>query len=204
MEKICIKCQEKKELNKFDKLRKSKVGYRNQCRTCLYEKGKDRILNLTNDERDKVRIKRNELSRKYRKERSIESKLREKDRRRKYHLKRLETDPLYKLRIAYSRRINKCIKRFNIKNINFLNNLGCSLEYLKINTESKFEPWMTWDNYGKYNGELNYGWDIDHIIPISSAKTETEFHELCHYKNLQPLCSKINRDIKKGKIENPQ
>ena len=49
MEKICIKCQEKKELNKFDKLRKSKVGYRNQCRTCLYEKGKDRILNLTNE-----------------------------------------------------------------------------------------------------------------------------------------------------------
>ena len=140
MEKICIKCEEKKELNKFDKLRKSKDGYRNQCRTCLYEKGKDRILNLTNDERDKVRIKRNELSRKYRKERSIESKLREKDRRRKYHLKRLETDPLYKLRIAYSRRINKCIKRFNIKNINFLNNLGCSLEYLKINTESKFDP----------------------------------------------------------------
>jgi hypothetical protein len=85
-----------------------------------------------------------------------------------------------------------------------LNNLGCSLEELKVYIESKFEPWMSWCNYGKYNGGLNYGWDIDHIIPISSAKTEEEFHELCHYKNLQPLCSRINRDIKKDKIENPQ
>lgn len=63
---------------------------------------------------------------------------------------------------------------------------------------------MSWNNYGKYNGELNYGWDIDHIKPISSAKTESEFYELCNYINLQPLCSKVNRDIKKDKIENPQ
>jgi len=85
-----------------------------------------------------------------------------------------------------------------------LNNLGCSLEYLKTYIESKFKPWMNWSNHGKYNGELNYGWDIDHIIPLSKAKTEKEFNELCHYKNLQPLCSRINRDIKKDKIENPQ
>ena len=35
---------------------------------------------------------------------------------------------------------------------------------------------MNWENYGLYNGELNYGWDIDHIIPISSAKTEEEVY----------------------------
>jgi hypothetical protein len=58
---------------------------------------------------------------------------------------------------------------------------------------------MTWDNYGLYNGELNYGWDIDHIIPLSSGKTEDDLINLNHYTNLQPLCSKINRDIKKNK-----
>ena len=140
MEKICIKCEEKKELNKFDKRNKSKDGYRNQCKDCLYKKRKDKFLNLTNDEKEKFIIKKKELSRKYHSERTIESKLKEKDRRREYHLKRLETDPLYKLRIAYSRRTNKCIKRFNIKNIQFLNNLGCSLEYLKTYIESKFKP----------------------------------------------------------------
>ena len=60
---------------------------------------------------------------------------------------------------------------------------------------------MSWDNYGKYNGLLNYGWDIDHIIPVSSSKTEEDIIRLNHYTNLQPLCSKINRDIKKDKLK---
>jgi len=55
---------------------------------------------------------------------------------------------------------------------------------------------MTWENKGLYNGELSYGWDIDHIIPLSSASTEEELIKLNHYTNLQPLCSYINRYIK--------
>ena len=56
---------------------------------------------------------------------------------------------------------------------------------------------MTWYNRGMYNGEFDYGWDIDHIIPVSSATTKEEINKLNHYTNLQPLCSKINRDIKR-------
>lgn len=78
--------------------------------------------------------------------------------------------------------------------------LGCSFEEFKLYLESKFEDWMTWENRGMYNGEFNYGWDIDHIIPVSSAKTEEEILLLNHYTNLQPLCSKVNRDIKKNNI----
>ena len=40
---------------------------------------------------------------------------------------------------------------------------------------------MSWDNH-----KLN-GWHIDHITPLSSAKTEDDVHKLCHYTNLQPL-----------------
>ena len=86
----------------------------------------------------------------------------------------------------------------------FLDKLGCTFEEFKLYLESKFEGWMSWENYGKYNGELNYGWDIDHITPLSKAKTEDDIYNLSHYSNLQPLCSKINRDIKKDKKENPQ
>ena len=77
--------------------------------------------------------------------------------------------------------------------------LGCSFEEFKIHLESKFEPWMTWENRGLYNGEFNHGWDIDHIIPLNSAKTEDDVIRLNHHTNLQPLCSKINRDIKNQK-----
>ena len=59
---------------------------------------------------------------------------------------------------------------------------------------------MTCENKGLYNGEIKYGWDIDHIIPLSSAETEEDVIKLNHYTNLQPLCSKLNRDIKKNQI----
>lgn len=59
---------------------------------------------------------------------------------------------------------------------------------------------MDWDNKGFYDGELNHGWDIDHIIPLDSAKNEEEIIKLNHYNNLQPLCSKINRDLKKNNV----
>ena len=59
---------------------------------------------------------------------------------------------------------------------------------------------MNWDNYGRYNGELNYGWDIDHKIPTSSAITEEDVIKLNHYTNLQPLCSFINRVVKRDNV----
>ena len=78
--------------------------------------------------------------------------------------------------------------------------LGCSFDEFKTYIESKFQPWMNWDNYGLYNAEPNYGWDIDHIIPLSTAKTEEDVIRLNHYTNLQPLCSYINRVVKKDKL----
>jgi hypothetical protein len=79
--------------------------------------------------------------------------------------------------------------------------LGCSYEDFILYLESKFESWMTWENRGLYNGDFNYGWDIDHIIPLSSAETEEDIIRLNHYTNLQPLCSKVNRYIKRDKIK---
>lgn len=76
--------------------------------------------------------------------------------------------------------------------------LGCSLDEFIVYNESKFSPWMTWENYGKYNSEFNYGWDLDHIKPSVSAINESEAFQLNHYSNFQPLCSKINREIKRN------
>lgn len=78
--------------------------------------------------------------------------------------------------------------------------LGCTFEAFKTYLESKFEPWMTWENRGLYNGQPNYGWDIDHIIPLSKSETVEDVIRLNHYTNLQPLCSYINRVIKRDHI----
>jgi len=43
---------------------------------------------------------------------------------------------------------------------------------------------MSWDNYGE--------WHIDHIIPISLAKTLEEGIILSKLENLQPLWAKEN------------
>ena len=75
--------------------------------------------------------------------------------------------------------------------------LGCDTDYFKNYIQSKFEPWMTWENKGKFNNKPKFGWDLDHIIPISSAKEREEIIKLFHYTNIQPLCSYINRCIKR-------
>ena len=112
---------------------------------------------------------------------------------------RLLNDPVFKL----SRNIRKRIwegftENGYSKESRTYKILGCTFEHLKEHIESQWEDWMDWDNYGEYNGELNYGWDVDHIIPISSVLTEEDVISLNHYTNLQPLCSKTNRDIKKA------
>jgi hypothetical protein len=75
--------------------------------------------------------------------------------------------------------------KFN-RNKQSLEILGCSVEEFRNHIENKFQSGMSWENYGYY------GWHIDHIIPLSSAKTEKEIYELCHYTNLQPLWAKEN------------
>lgn len=78
--------------------------------------------------------------------------------------------------------------------------LGCIFEDFKNHIEKQFENWMTWDNYGLYNGEESYGWDLDHIIPVSLSETEEDIYLLNHWSNFQPLCSKVNRDVKNNKL----
>ena len=120
---------------------------------------------------------------------------------RKYKINRKLSDPLFKLTCNIRNAIRKSFINNGYKKTSktFLI-LGCSFEEFKQHLESKFETWMTWDNYGLYNGTANYGWDIDHIIPSSTALTEEDVIKLNHYTKLQPMCSYYNRDVKKNKI----
>lgn len=114
---------------------------------------------------------------------------------------RYKNDSIFRLSTNIRNLIRSSIHSNNyIKKSKTQDILGCSFEEFKLHLESKFEHWMTWENYGMYNGEIGHGWDIDHIIPSSSAITEYDVFLLNHYTNLQPLCSKVNRDIKRNII----
>jgi len=59
--------------------------------------------------------------------------------------------------------------------------LGCSIEEFMIYIEKQFQSNMTWDNH------TQFGWHLDHITPLSLAKTEEDLYRLNHYTNFQPL-----------------
>lgn len=198
--KKCTKCKEDKELDQFNKTDKHKDGLKNWCKLCVREY--DKIYQEKNKHiRETKRNEKKHLKKEYDK---INSKLYSalnKEKRKSYRKEKYHNDPLFKLKVLCNSYIRTSLKRNNyIKSNRTEEIIGCTIEELKIYLESKFESWMNWNNHGIYNGEENFGWDIDHIIPLSSVYEENKIIELNHYTNLQPLCSKINRDIKGNKI----
>ncbi len=115
-------------------------------------------------------------------------------RKKKYH-----SDDLFRMSMNIRNSIKKQFKKLSeTKSSYTVEIIGCSFDEFKKHIESKWESWMTWENYGKYkNKTKNYGWDLDHIIPICNATTEGELIKLNHYTNFQPLCSYINRNVKR-------
>ena len=123
---------------------------------------------------------------------------------RNYYNDKYSTDNLYKLSHSTRCLISGSLRKKGFsKKSKTCEILGCTFEEFKTYLESKFKPWMDWNNYGNWNGqpkEMNVSWDIDHIIPLSSAITEEDIINLNHYSNLQPLCSYYNRYEKKDNL----
>lgn len=144
------------------------------------------------------RIANKEKLSEYNKKRYQEKKEHIKESVKKYQKIRKHKDPIFKLKSNIRTSLNNLLKNrgFTKKERTF-DIVGCTFEEFKIYIENQFKSWMSWENYGLYNGELNYGWDLDHIIPISSATTEEDVIRLNHYTNLQPLCGFINRCVKR-------
>jgi len=208
--KICSKCKEEKKVYEFGKLKSSKDGLLYSCKECnnkrsvVYRKNNpEKILELTRNwtkknpdwvynrhkkwrEENPEKVK--ELREKWfnknpekRKEYRENYKPRKKERRKE----RRDGEPIFNLinRVRYrlrkyfiSNNITKKNKTFDI--------VGCSPQQLKEHLENQFVDGMGWENKNE--------WHIDHIIPLSSAKTEEEIYNLCHYTNLQPLWAEDN------------
>jgi len=209
MLRTCKKCLEEKEIELFSKSKECKYGYSHLCISCksIYQKEYMLEYNKKYQEENKESLK---LKKKlYLSNDNIKQKNKEYQKeyrsvnKNDLYLKRKEytSDLRYKINSNIRASIHNAFKKNGYKKKSkTLDILGCSFEDFKLYLETKFEEWMNWDNKGQYNGELNYGWDIDHIIPISTAENEDDVYRLNHYTNLQPLCSYVNRYIKKNKI----
>ena len=111
-----------------------------------------------------------------------------------YKRRRRAKDPLFRLKHNYRHSCRKAFYSINKKkNNSSLKLLGLKTwQQLAKHLSKQFYnrpetgEQMTFDNYGVY------GWHIDHIIPLDSAKTEEEIIKLCHYTNLQPMWAEEN------------
>ena len=222
MRKICSKCGVEKEMCEFY-FRKDRNNHQSACKKCVLEKSKKNweLKLKINPNYDKERRERREKNKKddisqYRKKwysnhseywkkylkKNIEK---QREYSKKYYSEnkkkineytntwrknKTKNDPKFRLINCVRTAINRYLKSkiYDTSEI-----LGCTVDELKHHLEKQFTYGMTWDNHTKN------GWHIDHIIPLSSAKTDEEIYKLCHYTNLQPLWS-IDNIRKKDKI----
>ena len=113
-----------------------------------------------------------------------------------YERNKKQNNPIYKLICNANHHLWKTCNKISINKTKFQSRtkyLGCTKEFFKEYIEKQFKYNMTWDNYGSY-------WDIDHIIPKSTAKSIEDIKKLFHYSNLQPLLSGYNKFIKRNQI----
>jgi hypothetical protein len=192
--KICSKCKLEKDVCEFYKHSKNPNIYRGQCKKCM---NSDSVLHYSNNkekikEQSKIYVSKNSEKIKKRRKIYVENNPnlfkdwieKNKEHRRNY-INNYNSSPISKLKNSLRSRINELMnKKYN--NPRTTNLVGCDYEFLINYIESKFINGMSWDNYGYY------GWHLDHIIPLSSAKTEEELCKLFHYTNLQPLWAEDN------------
>lgn len=217
--KKCSTCKTEKTLENFYLNPKLSYGVHSVCKKCsVYKAGiwaknnpekmaiNGKKYRDSNVEKEKLRsksysVKNKESIQNYR----LKYKQKNKDKINEYERNRRKKDNLFRikgitrclLKDAFNR---ACDGKFPKKNKRSEDVIGCKFEYLLKNLQKQFINWMSWDNQG-YCKSLNYNctWHIDHIIPVSYAKTEEEIYLLNHWSNLQPLCGKINIE-KQGKV----
>lgn len=175
MNKICKRCTSEKSLDNYYKHSGYKDNLRPICITCF---------KAEKSEYQKKNPNRNGYVQKYNKNFQKEKGVYPNNYRRRH-------DEMFRLAVdARNRMYQELTRNKWNRTTKFKDYIGCTLDELCKHLEGQFQPGMTWENHSLY------GWHIDHIIPLSSAKTPEDLYKLFHYTNLQPLWAAEN--IKKS------
>lgn len=207
--KICIKCNEEQPIDNFHP-RGDTGKRRNECKTCRCSR--DKLYRAENQPKIKARVK--EKYQANAEENKLKAKLfyqknkeKIKSRTNAYYHKnkdsllaaalarqkvKLKEDPIFKLKRRLRARMYDAVKKQKIPKIGKLNEYVGTDDFNKVKDllESTFQQGMSWENHGSV-------WDIDHVVPLSVAKTPEHLHLLSHYTNLQALPSSENRTKKR-------
>ena len=208
--KVCSKCKEEKKNCEFGNSKTSDDGLLYCCKKCNNERSKiyrnenykktleqqkkwrdknpEWVYNRHKKWREENRELVNEMSKNWlskNPEKRKQYRENYKPRKQEQRKERRDTDPVFNLVNRMRSRLRKYLNSHNITKTNkTFDIVGCSPQFLKEHLETQFTDGMSWDNRSE--------WHIDHIIPLSSAKTEDELYKLCHYENLQPLWAEDN------------
>jgi hypothetical protein len=203
MLKKCPRCDNELDVDFFYVSKQTKSGFTCYCKECVkstqksfYDNNIEKYRKYAN-EHSKDNLEKKEYARNYSKNnRDIlnASNKRWKANNKDYMKNKRASDPLFKMAFNLRSRIRKAfISKSWRKNCGSEILIGCDWSSAHHHLENQFSENMSWDNYGK--------WHIDHVIPLSFAKTEEELIKLCHYSNLQPLWAKDNLSKNKKIIE---
>ena len=221
MKKLCKTCGQNKKLEFFGKHRRTRDGLQSQCKVCknkidkiyrennkekiaktkkkwalknkdyllkqkkeYYLKNKD-IINKKNKERyQKNKEKIAKINKEY-----VEKNREKVNKRKRAWAKKKEcNNPIFKIKKLLRSSISKAFMRKGwSKNTKTQKVLGCDYKTAIAYLEKTFEK-----NYGIPIQDAKEKLHIDHIIPLSSAKTKEEIIKLSHYTNLQYLYESHN------------
>jgi hypothetical protein len=195
--KICKLCKQLKDDCQFSPHSRFADGLQNRCKQCRNVKQKEK--RQADPTKDKERSRRFYIKNKKKVDAKIKAymsanKEKVRERRRIRKSERYRNDSLYRLKLVISNRIRRSIQRRDrIKKTKVTDILGCSVGQLYEHLKSS-----AINRYGKFFPRRRY--DIDHIVPISSARTEKDLLNLNHYSNLQYLLPKDNL-LKSNKLQ---
>lgn len=183
----------KKYKSKLKELKKPLIDEKKRVKELLLVEKENRRLERERKKEEVLTKKlENEKLKEYRKSDEWKEikKQKEKDRQYVKWKKKWETNELFSTKVRIRNLVRNTFRKsgYTKPSEGTEKILGCTFNELKSHLESKFVDGMNWDNRGE--------WHIDHIIPLSSAKTNEDLIGLSHYSNLQPLWAEDN--MKKG------
>lgn len=188
--KYCNGCNKSKELTEFSKRSNRPCGLESRCKVCKNAANKKHYQNNPGKHNARCRKWVQKNPEKVRASKRKSSKRPEaKKKRNAWHRERRKTDPQYRLACNLRSRVGMALKR-KLKSAKTMTLVGCSTMHLMDYLSMRFQPGMTWENYGK--------WHADHMMPCASFDlTDPEQQRRCfHYTNLQPMWGSEN--ISKG------